>query len=144
MTVKEKRNIKITHLNITAFAYYICHLFSLCPGGQYSLGWNYTFSFWEKPQFHFFHLFLLIPSPISLLATICLFSTSMGLFLFYFVLLCQIPHISETTEYLSFSISHISLNAIPCRSTHVARNGKISLLFHVIFHCIYRYRHINR
>ena len=48
-------------------------------------------------------------------------------FLFYFFL---IPHINDTTQYLSFSVWLISLNMMPSRSIHVVANGSISF-FHM-------------
>ena len=75
--------------------------------------------------------FSLPPLPTSPLATTCLFSASVTLFLFYVCLLTcvfflKIQHISEIIQFLSFSVWLISLSIIPYRSIHVVRNGKIS------------------
>lgn len=89
---------------------------------------TYFFFFFLKPDFQdwypqcqgilvLFFVFFLISSifpPTSLLATISLFSVSMGLFLFCFacsfVLVFEIPHISEIMRYLSFSVWLSSLS----------------------------------
>ena len=91
------------------------------------------------------HPFLSSPHPS--LATTCLFSVSITLFLFCyvysFVLFFWIPHISEIIQYLSFSVWLFSLSMITSRSIHVVANGKWQdfILFYsqVIFHCVYVY-----
>ena len=67
-------------------------------------------------------------------------------FLWYFLVCCifYIPHISDITQYLSFSVWLISLSIMPSKSIHVAANGKMSFFFYdwVVFHCMYVYTHI--
>ena len=53
-------------------------------------------------------------------------------FLFFFfclILFCQIPHISEIIQFLSFSFWFISLSVMLSNSTHVVINGRISSFF---------------
>ena len=70
----------------------------------------------------FTHLSL-FPPPPQPLATTFLLSVSMSLTFFFFL---KIPHISDTTQYLSFSSWLISLSIMPSRSIHVVTNGGIS------------------
>ena len=92
------------------------------------------------------------PRPLSL-ATTCLFSVSVSLFLFSYVCsfvwllnstckwnLCHIPQWNtavEIMQYLSFSVWLISLNIIPSRSIHFVANGKSAVFFYgwVIYIC---------
>ena len=74
------------------------------------------------------------PSTLSPLATTCLSSVSMSLFL----LLCLSiwfldSHISEIIWCLSFSAWFISLSIILSRSIHVVTNGKIRFSLWLIF-----------
>ena len=77
-------------------------------------------------------LFLLIPftyftpQSSSPLATTCLSSVSMSLFLFCFICFIFLDYVSEIIQHLPFSVWLISLSTVLSRATHVVTNGKIS------------------
>ena len=58
--------------------------------------------------------------------------------LLYSLVCCifQIPHISDIIEYLSFSVWLILLSIMPCKSTHDAADGKISVFFMAVQYSI--------
>ena len=64
-------------------------------------------------------------------ATTSLFSylSWVPFFFFCLILFCQIPHISEIIQFLSFSFWFISLSVMLSNSTHVVINGRISSFF---------------
>ena len=81
----------------------------------------------------------IFPTPYSLITINLLFISMTSILLD--------SSISETIQYLSFSVLFISLSIMPSRFTHVVTNGKIFsdwLIFHaVIYIYIYIHTHSN-
>ena len=80
---------------------------------------------------YFTHPLTPLPSD-SHLFVLCI-CESLSVLLCLFVLLFQIPHISEIMWYLPFSVWLTSLNIIPSRSIHVVANGKILFFFMALY-----------
>ena len=81
-----------------------------------------------------FHHHLPIPQPPSLWQPL-FYSLCLGVSLFVFVF--KIPGISDTLEYLSFSVRLISLSIIPSRSIHKWHDFFLSeswIIFYISIH----------
>ena len=89
---------------------------------------THLFCNWKFVPLNLLHLFPFLPLPYTLLATTCLFSVYISLFLFFIF--------GDSTYKISVWF-HLVL--IPSRSIHIVANGGISFLFRgwVLFHCTY-------
>ena len=78
--------------------------------------------------------FVLLPFLFLLIST-NLFSISVSLFQFsyiYFLSFFHILHVSDSIQYMSFSVWFISLSIVPYKPIHVVANGRSSFFFYDI------------
>ena len=75
--------------------------------------------------------YLVSSPPLCTLITISLFSVSMSLLVFSYIhlFIFKFSHISESIQYLSFSVGLTSLSIISSRFINVLANGKILFFF---------------